>query len=125
MDQLKAEDRYGVEPFHELTPERAFVRQWALTMLNRVMSRLEEEAASRGKAKLFAQVRTAILGREAAPSYAQVSARTGLSEGMVKVSVHRYRTRYRELLREEIARTLSDPDDIEEEITTLIEALAE
>ena len=125
IDQLKAEDRFSVEPFHELTPERAFIRQWALTLLDRVMARLQTEAAEKGKAPLFEQIRPAILGRDAAPSYAKVSESLGLSETVVRVAVHRYRTRYRVLLREEIARTVSDPDDIEEEITTLIQALAD
>ena len=70
-------------------------------------------------------IRPALLGREAAPSYAQISESLGLSESLVKVAVHRYRTRFRALLREEIALTLSDPDEIEEEITTLIQALAD
>jgi DNA-directed RNA polymerase specialized sigma24 family protein len=125
IDQLKAEDRFNLEPFHELTPERAFIRQWALTLLDRVMCKLQREAAEKGKAQLFEQLRPALLGREAVPSYARISQSLGLSETLVKVTVHRYRTRYRALLREEIARTVSNPDEIEEEITTLIRALAD
>jgi RNA polymerase sigma-70 factor (ECF subfamily) len=125
IDQLKAEDRLGVEPFHELTPERAFIRQWALTLLDRVMTRLQKEATVKGKAQLFEQLRPAILGSASTPSYQHISDSMGLSESMVRVNVHRYRTRYRVLLHDEIARTLSDPDEIEEEITTLIQALAE
>ena len=66
-----------------------------------------------------------ILGREAGPSHAQISAKLGLSETTLKVTVHRYRRRYRALLRDEIARTVDDPADIEQEITTLIQALAD
>ncbi len=124
IDQLKAEDRLSHEPFHELTPEKIFVRQWALTLLDRVMGKLEAEAASKGKTPIFEQVRPVVLGRETAPSYAQISAKLGLTETTVKVTVHRYRSRYRELLRQEIARTVDDPGDIEQEINTLIEALA-
>ena len=86
---------------------------------------LQTEATGKGKAQLFEQLRPVLLGRESAPSYARISESLGLSETMVKVAVHRYRTRYRALLREEIALTLSDPDEIEEEITTLIQALAD
>jgi RNA polymerase sigma factor (sigma-70 family) len=125
IDQLKAEDRLSHEPFHEMTPEKTFVRQWALILLDRVMARLQAEAALKGKTHVFDQVRPVILGREAAPSYAQISAKLGLSETMLKVTVHRYRARYRTLLRDEIARTLDDPADIEQEITTLIRALAD
>jgi hypothetical protein len=95
-----------------------------LTLLDRVMARLQAEVALKGKTHVFEQVRPVILGREAAPSYAQISAELGMSETTLKVTVHRYRARYRTLLRDEIGRTVSDPADIEQEITTLIEALA-
>jgi DNA-directed RNA polymerase specialized sigma24 family protein len=124
IDQLKAEDRLSREPFHEMTPEKTFVRQWALTLLDRVMARVQAEAALKGKTHVFEEVRPVILGREAAPSYAQISAKLGMSETTLKVTVHRYRARYRALLRDEIGRTVSDPADVEQEITTLIEALA-
>ena len=77
IDQLKSEDRFRLEPFHEMTPERAFVRQWALTLLDRVMARLHAEASAKGKGRLFEQVRPALLGREAAPSYTQISEVSG------------------------------------------------
>ncbi len=125
IDQLKAEDRLRLEPFHEMTPEKTFIRQWALTMLDRVMAALQAEASVKGKTEVFEEVRPVLLGREAVPSYAQLSAKLGLSETTLKVTVHRYRTRYRRLLRDEIARTVDDPADIEQEITTLIEALAD
>ncbi len=125
IDQLKAEDRLRHEPFHEMTPEKTFVRQWALTLLDRVMATLQAEVALKGKIRVFEELRPVILGREAVPSYAQIAAKLGLSETTLKVTVHRYRRRYRALLREEIARTVDDPADIEPEITTLIEALAD
>ncbi len=125
IDQLKAEDRLRHEPFHEMTPEKTFTRQWALTLLDRVMAALQAEAALKGKTRVFEEVRPVILGREAVPSYAQISAKLGLSETTLKVTVHRYRARYRALLRDEIARTVDDPADIEQEITTLIQALAD
>ncbi len=125
IDQLKAEDRLSHEPFHEMTPEKTFIRQWALTLLDRVMTKLQAEAVLKGKMALFEHMRPVILARESVPSYGQISRKLGLSETTVKVTVHRYRARYRALMREEIARTVDDPADIEEEITTLIEALAD
>ncbi len=124
IDQLKAEDRLRHEPFHEMTPEKTFMRQWALTLLDRVMARLREEASLKGKTQIFEEVRPVILGRETVLPYPQIAAKLGLSETTLKVTVHRYRTRYRVLLRDEIARTVDDPADIEQEITTLIQALA-
>jgi RNA polymerase sigma-70 factor (ECF subfamily) len=125
IDQLEAENRLRLEPFHEMTPERIFLRQWATTLLERVMAKLQSQAAAKGKAHLFEQLRPAILGKESAPSYAQIASSLGVSEGSVKVTVHRFRERYRSLLREEIARTVDDPSEIEQEITTLIDALAD
>ena len=123
INQSEVESWIRSEPFHELTPERAFLRQWGLTLLDRTMARLEAEASSKSKSTLFELVRPAILGTEDHTSYARIAARLGTSEAVVKVAVHRYRSRFRVLLREEIARTVDDPADIEEEITTLIQAL--
>jgi RNA polymerase sigma-70 factor (ECF subfamily) len=123
IDRLEAEDRLRFEPFHEMTPERIFLRQWATTLLDRVMAQLQAEAASKGKSRLFDQLRPALLGRDCAPPYAAVSSALGVSESSVKVAVHRYRARYQQLLREEIARTVDDPAEIEDEISTLIQAL--
>lgn len=86
IDQLKAEDRLRHEPFHEMTPEKTFVRQWALTLLDRVMATLQAEASLKGKTQVFEEVRPVILGREAVPSYAQISAKLGLSETTLKVT---------------------------------------
>ncbi|MGC8640043.1 MAG: RNA polymerase sigma factor [Isosphaeraceae bacterium] len=123
IDQLKAEDRLSREPFHEVTPERIFLRQWALTLLERAGARLRLEAAARGKAQLFDQVWPVLRGREEGPSYAEIAGALGLSEAVVKVTVHRYRNRYRELIRDEISRTVDDPRDIDQEIATLFQSL--
>jgi DNA-directed RNA polymerase specialized sigma24 family protein len=125
IDQFKGEDWPRFEPFHELTPDRIFLREWATTLLNRVMITLEAEACSKGKARLFDRIRPTLLGREAAPRYAEIAADLGVSESTIKVAVHRYRNRYRVLLRDEIGRTLDDPAEINEELTTLIAALVD
>ncbi len=124
IDQLDTEDRLRREPFHEVTPERVFLRRWATTLLDRVMAQLQSEAHVKGRSRLFDQIRPALLGSGLAVRYSRVSSELGISETTVKVAVHRYRARYRQLLREEIARTVDDPAEIEEEISTLIEALA-
>jgi len=107
-----------------MTPEKTFVRQWALTLLDRVMATLQAEASLKGKTQVFEEVRPVILGREAVPSYAQISAKLGLSETTLKVTGIAI-ARAIALLRDEIARTVDDPADIEQEITTLIQALAD
>jgi DNA-directed RNA polymerase specialized sigma24 family protein len=123
IDQFKGEEWLRLEPFHELTPDRIFLREWATTLLQRVMTTLQAEAHWKGNARLFERIRPVLLGREASPAYAVIAADLGVSESRIKLAVHRYRGRYRLLLREEIARTLDDPAEIEEEITTLIAAL--
>jgi RNA polymerase sigma factor (sigma-70 family) len=123
IDQVKGEEWLRLEPFHELTPDRIFMREWATTLLERVMATLRAEAYQKGKARLFDRIRPTLLGREASPCYAEIASDLGMSESSIKVAVHRYRSRYRLLLRDEIARTLDDPAEIDEEITTLIAAL--
>ena len=123
IDHFKGEEWLRLEPFHELTPDRIFLREWATTLLERVMAKLQAEAQRKGNARLFERIRPVLLGREASPSYAEIAADLGVSESRIKLAVHRYRRRYRLLLRDEIARTLDDPAEIEEEITTLIAAL--
>jgi RNA polymerase sigma-70 factor (ECF subfamily) len=123
IDQRVAENRLGNEPFHELTPERIFMRQWATTVLDRVMCKLRSEAELKGKAGLFDQIKSALLGRELSASYAEIASTLGMTETNIKTAVHRYRNRYRVLLSDEIARTVDDPEEVDHEITTSIEAL--
>jgi len=125
IDKFKGEDWLRLEPFHELTPDRIFLREWATTLLHRVMATLQAEAHRKGNARLFDRIRPVLLGSEASPGYAEIASDLGVSESSIKVAVHRYRHRYRMLLREEIARTLDDPAEIENEITTLIAALTD
>jgi RNA polymerase sigma-70 factor (ECF subfamily) len=125
IDQLEAEARLRHEPAHEMTPERSFLRQWARSLLDLVMDRLAEEAASKGKLRLFEQVRPALLGTGQSRPYAEIAATLATTETNIKVAVLRFRNRFRELMRDEIARTVNDPAEIEDEITTLIQALSD
>lgn len=124
LDRDEAEGRYGREPAHDLTPDRLYERQWALTLLGRVLRRLEAEATAGGKAALFAQLRPSLQGDGAAPPGREVAAALGMTEGAVRVAAHRLRARYRALLREEVARSIDDPAAVDEEINALIAALA-
>jgi RNA polymerase sigma-70 factor (ECF subfamily) len=124
IDRLDAEDRLRREPFHEITPEQIFLRRWATALLDQVMIQLQAEAIAKGKLRLFEQIRPLILHSGVAPRYVLIASDLGIGEATVKVAVHRYRARFRQLLREEIARTLDDPAEIEDEISTLFQALA-
>jgi DNA-directed RNA polymerase specialized sigma24 family protein len=122
LDAADAEGRYRAEPAGGLTPEQLFERRWALALLGEVMARLRADYEAKGKGRLFDRLRGFLVGEKGA-GYRGAVDELGLSEGAVKVAVHRLRRRYRELLREEIGRTVATPDEIEEEIRELFAAL--
>jgi RNA polymerase sigma-70 factor (ECF subfamily) len=115
------ETRYSREPADERTPEDLFEHRWGLTILERAMARLREEHAAGGKQQLFERLK-GCLGGNTAP-YKEIAAQTGMTEGSVKVAVHRLRSRYGELLRDEVAQTVGAADDVEQELRELFEAL--
>jgi len=125
INAQSAETAYGLEPVESVTAEKIFERRWALTLLAQVLARLREEYARDGKARNFEQLKSSLTGERRSVPYAEIGARLGMSEGAVKVAVHRLRQRYREVLREEIAHTVSGPDQVEEEIRALFSALAD
>lgn len=119
-----AETRYQSEPADLQSPDRLFEYRWAVTVLERVFERLQEEYAADGKAALFDELKGCLAQARAAVPYAEAGSRLGLSEGALRVAAHRLRRRYRELLRAEIADTVSGPDEVEEELRYLFRVLA-
>jgi RNA polymerase sigma-70 factor (ECF subfamily) len=125
IDVGDAETRYSREPSHELTPERIFDRTWALTLLGRVFDQLRSEYDAAGRAAIFDELRAVLTGASQADSYATIALRLGTSDGAIRVAVHRLRRRYGILLRQEIAATVGDPIEIDDEIRSLFSALQE
>jgi len=123
LDFRDAENRYKLEPADELTPERLYERRWALTLLDEVLLRLQREFADAGKLAVFESLKGSLTGSQDSPTYRQIAEDLAMTEGAVKVAVHRLRRRYRELLKEEIAQTVEDPDDIDEELKELFSAV--
>jgi len=123
LDGLNTEVRYRAEPVDEVSPEKVYEKQWALTLLRKVLDTMESEFSATGKVRIFQELKVFLNG-EKGGTYAQVGARLGMSETSVKVTVHRLRQRYRELLRLEIANTVSSEEMIENEIRALFEALS-
>lgn len=124
LDLAEAEGRYAVQSAQASSPERVFERSWALTILDRAMTRLQSELAGRDKADLFDHLKGYMtVDRDTVPYQATAQA-LGMTETAVKVAVHRLRKRYRELLRDEIAQTVSEETQIDEEIGNLFSALA-
>ena len=123
IDAGDAEGRYGAEPSHDTTPERLFERAWALTLLAAVFDALRREFESDGKLAAFEELKVVLEEGAGAVRYAEIAARLGTTEGAVKVAVHRLRKRYRALLRDQIAATVDDPSEVDDEIRALFDAL--
>jgi DNA-directed RNA polymerase specialized sigma24 family protein len=119
IDQEFAESRFAAEPSHNVPPDVLFDRHWARTLLERAMTQLQEEYVASGRAKLFEYLQSCLAREESALPYAAIAARLNLTEPAVKMAVHRLRARYRDILRAEIAHTVSSPEEIEEEIRHL------
>jgi RNA polymerase sigma factor (sigma-70 family) len=123
IDALDAEGRYALELADESTPERIFDRTWALTLLGRVLDMLRREYEDADRAMTFEELRGVIIEGHEVPSYAIIAGRLGTSDGAVRVAVHRLRRRYGILLRQEIAATVDDPAEVDDEIRALFSAL--
>ena len=117
------EGRYRLEPPDHDTPERSFDRRWALLLLERALSRLEADAADKNRQQQFATLKPYLTGDEPQLSYAAAAETLGLSEGAVKVAVHRLRRQFRDVVRDEIAQTVDSPAQIEDELRHLRSAL--
>jgi RNA polymerase sigma factor (sigma-70 family) len=122
LDVVAAEERYAAQSAAQAAPDAVFDRQWGLLLLERVRQRLAEEFAAAGKKERFDLLQP-LLSTEPAGSYRQVAAALGASENAAKVAVHRLRQRFGELLREEIAQTVETPEEIDDEIRDLFDAL--
>jgi RNA polymerase sigma-70 factor (ECF subfamily) len=124
IDFQTAESRYGLEPADTLTPEMIFERRWALTLLDHVLARLKQEFQQTNKGMVFERLKSFLLMEKTTEDrYGHAARELDMTEGAVKVAVHRLRRRYRELLREEIGRTVNDPGQVDEEIRNLFLAL--
>lgn len=125
LDADEAEQRFAAEPFDHLTPEIVFERRWAVTVLEAAVRRLADEYTAAGKAKLFEALKNYTWGDSSAHSYADIGREFSMSEGAVKVAALRLRDRYRELLRLEVARTVADPSQAEDELRHLIQVVSQ
>ena len=125
LDQQDAEARYRREPRIETNPARTFEQRWATTLLNTVLTRLQNEFRTSGRSELFDALQAHLWGDSESIGYAQLAERFGLTLANVKVTAHRLRQRYRELLREEIAHTVGSPDQIDDEIQHLMKVVSE
>jgi RNA polymerase sigma-70 factor (ECF subfamily) len=117
------EERYAAEPMDQRTPEALYEQRWAAAVMARAFERLRQEYLSR-HARLFEALKPFVWGEKSGASHAKIASDLGLSEGAVRVAVHRLRRRYRDLLREEIAFTVESPADVDDELRHLIETVS-
>ncbi len=123
-DGCDSEERYRLEPPDDWTAERLYERRWALTVLEQAMAALAAEYSGLGKQTLFEELKGFISCAESEASYPDLARRFSMSEGAVRVAVHRLRQRYGEAVRAEIAKIVQRPDEIEEELRHLFVALS-
>ncbi|KPK40005.1 MAG: hypothetical protein AMJ65_10960 [Phycisphaerae bacterium SG8_4] len=124
LDFADAETRYKLEPSHQLSPDKLFEKSWALAVLDQTMAQLKAESSGTRRQTLFENLKAHLAGQSNTVPYRELATKLEMTEGAIKVAVHRLRQRYRELLREHIAQTVSGPEQIEDEIRALFVALA-
>ena len=123
MDFQSAETAYQIEPSREPTPEKTFERQWAITVLEESLTALEQRQRAAGKAVLFEALAPCLTAADDAPDYTELSARLGVLPDAVKKAASRLRAQYAQAIRDEVRRTISDNDAVDDEIKSLFRAL--
>lgn len=123
LELLQAGERFAQEPADRLSADQLFARRWAFEVLEKALERLRDESVGEGKAALFDLILPSITETPEDGFYESVAARVGMSAGAVSVSAHRLRIRYRGLVRDEIARTVASPMDVEDELRELMDTL--
>jgi DNA-directed RNA polymerase specialized sigma24 family protein len=124
LDECDAEGRYVNDAVDEVTADRIYERRWALALLDQAMKNLREEFVAAGRLPLFEALEVYLTGERTEATYAALGTTLDMTEGAVKVAVHRVRARYGELVRAEIAHTVSRPEDVEDELRHLLSTLA-
>lgn len=122
LDALTAEDRYALEPVDRLSADKIFERGWAVTLLNTVLTRLEEEERDK---ETFEHLKEFLTSGDRGTPLKDVAKHLGTTEGAIKVAIHRLRRRYRELLEQEIANTVAAPEEIDAERRYLLSVLSD
>jgi RNA polymerase sigma-70 factor (ECF subfamily) len=124
LDADDLEGRYRYEPVERLTPEEIFERRWALTLLERVLGKLQREFQDDDRGREFDRFKGYLTGDEVKVPYRELAAKLGSTEAAVRTSVHRLRQRFGNILREEIAETVASAKEVDDEMRHLLRVLA-
>lgn len=123
LDEADVEERYRIELADEATPEKIFDRRWAFMVLDQAAARLRREHEAAGKTDLYSNLKGFVSTESTLVSYEEAALHLGLSQSAVRSAIHRLRQRYQELIREEIAQTVTSAAEINEEIRHLLAAI--
>jgi RNA polymerase sigma-70 factor (ECF subfamily) len=121
LDVQEAERCYRLEPSHNVTPEKIYEQVWAMTLLERALTKLRTEA---GSSPQFDTLRAFLTENSVGPSYRELAATLGTTEGALRVAVHRLRRRFGFLLRQEIADTVAGAEEADDELRYLLSVLS-
>ena len=121
---MVGEKRLGDEISSGTAPDLDYEKRWAVTLIENARSRLEKEFIASGKAERFHALEPHLAGEPSASTYAEIAGRFGLTEGGVKAEAYRFRQRYRNHLRAEVAKTVVAPEEVDEEIGYLMDVLS-
>ncbi len=125
LDFESGESRYQIEPSHELTPEIQFERRWVLTLLDQVLNALRMELAEAGREPHFEKLKGALVGEMTNADCEHAAEALGITSAAAKQAAYRMRKRYRELFRLEVARTVANDSEVDDEIGRMLETLSE
>jgi RNA polymerase sigma factor (sigma-70 family) len=125
LNDDSAENRYQLEPIEKKTPETMFERNWALSLLDGVLAKLEQEYSREGKTEWMLVMRPALTSDRGSIDYADMAAKLGMTETAARVAVHRLRQQYRRLIRAEVAHTVAAPEEVDAEIGHLFRSLSQ
>jgi RNA polymerase sigma-70 factor (ECF subfamily) len=124
LDTEAAEKRYNYEPVDKLNPETVFERSWALTVLELTLERLRREATESDNGQQFEHLKVYITGEEPRIPYREAAQELEMTEGAVKMAVHRLRQRFGRMLRAEIAETVADPAEVDDEVRHMLMSIS-
>jgi RNA polymerase sigma factor (sigma-70 family) len=124
LDLATAEHRYSQDLEYRETPERIFERHWATAVVTQTCDQLRDSLAREGREPLFTCLERFLPGNPEPSSYATAASELGMSEGAIKVAIHRLRRRFKDLLRANVTHTLADPRDVDDEIRFLLTSLS-
>ncbi len=124
LDGATAATRYAAALMDTMTPERAYEERWAMTLLEQVLARMREDYGRAGKARLFEALQDFLWGPDVAVSYGALATELAMTEGALRVAVHRLREHYRDRLRAEVAHTVSDSSEVDAELHHLISVIS-